>query len=91
MRSYNFARRKGTGVRRVSSEKYHRGRSNNTSGLSWLTLEKTDPEERGFSALHKLREFQNLGYPVRTLRDACARVYRETGRLVWAAVAMMQK
>ena len=50
-----------------------------------------DDEERGFSALHKLREFQNLGYPVRTLRDACARVYRETGRLVWAAVAMMQK
>ena len=44
-------------------------------------------EERMESAVDKLREFQQLGYPLGEVMRACGRVAVEQGREVWFAVA----
>ena len=50
-----------------------------------------DEQQRFISAMHKLREFADLGYPVPMRKRACHRLGRETGRLTWLAVGAMQK
>ena len=42
------------------------------------------------SAMHKLREFANLGYPVSVRKGACYRVARDGGGLAWLAAAKAQ-
>lgn len=59
------------------------------------TLKKVDrmagnKSERFVSAMHKLKEFADLGYPVRVRQYACYRVERETGQRIWLAVAKQQ-
>ena len=39
------------------------------------------------SAMHKLREFASLGYPVSVRKGACYRVARDGGGLAWLAAA----
>ena len=51
----------------------------------------SDPVELHQSAMAKLAEFEELGYPVQIRKGACYRVSRETGQLVWVAVALAQK
>jgi len=59
------------------------------------TLKKVDSmagnkSERFESAMHKLREFADLGYPVKVRQYACYRVGRETGQTIWNGVAKQQ-
>jgi len=42
------------------------------------------------SAMHKLREFASLGYPVSVRKGACYRVARDGGGLAWLAAAKAQ-
>ena len=49
-----------------------------------------DEVQRGKSAVLKLKEFQELGYPRQVRQSACFRLGRETGRCVWFAVGAMQ-
>ena len=48
-------------------------------------------EEVFISAMHKLREFEELGYPVNMRRSACHRVSLEGGGMIWLAVGMAQR
>jgi len=66
----------------------------------WRTLVATlkkvdfmgsDYEEVFNSAMHKLREFEELGYPVNMRRSACHRVSLEGGGMIWLAVGMAQR
>ena len=50
-----------------------------------------DDEERFESAIDKLREFAQLGYPNRELASACFRMVQETQQPIWALVAKAQK
>ena len=59
------------------------------------TLKKVDymasnEKEVFVSAMHKLREFANLGYPVSVRKGACYRVARDGGGLAWLAAAKAQ-
>ena len=65
----------------------------------WSTLVATlkkvagmagDEREEFESALHKLREFTQLGYPMRVRRRACYKVRDDTGRMLWGEVAQTQ-
>ena len=47
----------------------------------------SDTEVRHASAHAKLKEFRDLGYPVRMLKYACQRVGRETYHGIWFVVA----
>ena len=49
-----------------------------------------DEHEEFESALHKLREFAQLGYPMRVRRRACYKVRDDTGRMMWREVAKTQ-
>ena len=59
------------------------------------TLNKVDymasnEKEVFVSAMHKLREFASLGYPVSVRKGACYRVARDGGGLAWLAAAKAQ-
>ena len=59
------------------------------------TLKKVDAmagnkSERFESAMHKLKEFADLGYPTKVRQYACHRVGRETGQPIWFGVAKQQ-
>ena len=55
----------------------------------------SDYEEVFISAMHKLREFEELGYPVNMRRSACHRVSLEGvskgGGMIWLAVGIAQR
>ena len=55
----------------------------------WLQASATT-KEVFVSAMHKLREFASLGYPVSVRKGACYRVARDGGGLAWLAAAKAQ-
>ena len=50
----------------------------------------SDEAERLESALDKLREFEDLGYPVAVRRQACRIIAEETGGMAWLLAAAKQ-
>ena len=51
----------------------------------------SDRSEKLMSALDKLREFQDLGYPARVRKHACAILAEERDNIVWRIVAALQR
>ena len=43
------------------------------------------------SAMAKLREFADLGYPASVRKDACCRVASSFGIAIWIVVALTQR
>ena len=50
----------------------------------------SDRMEKWASAVDKLREFEELGYPVRVRREACGVVAAECGEAMWLLMAATQ-
>ena len=85
------------GVKKVW--RYQAYDSYTTSEQKWSTLVATlkkvnfmagDGKELMESAMEKLREFADLGYPVQVRKSACYRVGREVERTEWIMVAAAQ-
>ena len=55
-----------------------------------VTTQASNEKEVFVSAMHKLREFASLGYPVSVRKGACYRVARDGGGLAWLAAAKAQ-
>ena len=50
----------------------------------------SDDVERFYSAVDKLREFEDLGYPATMRRDVCGMLLQERPSLAWGFVGAMQ-
>ena len=62
-----------------------------TATLKKVDFMASDRSEKLMSALDKLREFQNLGYPARVRKHACAIMAEERDNIVWRIVAAIQR
>ena len=51
----------------------------------------SDKIEKLWSAMDKLQEFADLGYPVRDRREACAILAVERDKTVWGLVGVLQR
>ena len=62
-----------------------------TAKLKKVDFMASDQSEKLMSALDKLREFQDLGYPARVRKHACAMLAEERDNIVWRIVAAIQR
>jgi hypothetical protein len=69
---------------------YQQKRSTLIATLKKIDAMAGNKSERFESAMHKLKEFADLGYPTKVRQYACHRVGRETGQSIWFGVAKQQ-